>query len=225
MRKSARKKAIFVSLLLAAVLVGGFFLFRSNVTPAVIAISESTIKSMTTVAVNEAVYDTLNDRVRYEDLVSVLRDENGDVQAFVANSPEINRIARDTAYNSQKNLADIGEQGVMIPLGTLTGSPVLAGFGPDIRIKIIPIGNVRCEFRSEFESQGINQTRHAIYLDVIADVDLIMPAASTTIASRTEILICDSLIVGKVPDTYLDADIFGGGFDLVPDKSLTAAAK
>ena len=110
----------------------------------------------------------------------------------------------------------MSEDGIQVPLGAFTGVEAWAGFGPKITLKIIPISNVECRFVSEFEGAGINQTKHSIYLEIVADISIIMPSGTSNFASLTEVLICESVLVGKVPDTYLQADIFGNGYDLVP---------
>ena len=56
---------------------------------------------------------------------------------------------------------------------------------------------------SEFEEAGINQTRHKIFLNVIADMRVILPGVDKTISTCTEVLVCESLLVGKVPQIYL----------------------
>ena len=149
-------------------------------------------------------------------MVNVARDDEGNIQAISSNSFQINRIARDTAYMSQQNLKKMSEDGIQVPLGAFTGVEAWAGFGPKITLKIIPISNVECRFVSEFEGAGINQTKHSIYLEIVADISIIMPSGTSNFASLTEVLICESVLVGKVPDTYLQADIFGNGYDLVP---------
>ena len=163
-----------------------------------------------------SVYYTLSDQIRYEDLVTVDRGADGNIQAISANSFQINRIARDTAYMSQQNLKKMSEDGIEIPLGAFSGIEAWAGFGPRINIKIIPISNVECRFVSEFESAGINQTKHSIYLEIVADISIIMPSGTSNFASLTPVLVCESVLVGKVPDTYLQADIFGNGYPLAP---------
>ena len=50
--------------------------------------------------------------------------------------------------------------------GSFTGFKLLAGKGPGIKIRITPIGNVETDLKSEFITQGINQTLHRIYLQV-----------------------------------------------------------
>ncbi len=174
------------------------------------------MRSITTVAVNDAIYYTLSDNLRYEDLITVSSDKEGNILAITSNALQINRIARDAAYMSQQNLDKMSEAGIEVPLGAFTGVEAWAGFGPKMNIKIIPISNVECRFVSEFEEAGINQTKHSIYLEIVADISIILPSETSNFASLTQVLICESVLVGKVPDTYLQADIFGHGYDLVP---------
>ncbi len=176
------------------------------------------MRSITTVAVNDAIYYTLSDNLRYQDLVSVERNAEGEIMSISSNALQINRIARDAAYLSQENLDKMSEAGIEVPLGALTGVEAWAGFGPRMNIKIIPISNVECKFVSEFQEAGINQTKHSIYLEIVADISIILPSGTSNFASLTEVLICESVLVGKVPETYFQSDIFGDGYDLVPQK-------
>lgn len=178
--------------------------------------ARATMSSITTEAVNDAVYYTLSDKVRYDDLVSITRDEDGGILSITSNALQINRIARDAAYISQRNLNEMSGAGINIPLGTLMGIEALAGMGPTINIKIIPISNVECKFTSSFESVGINQTKHSIYLHIIADITIVMLSDTDNFASTTEVLICESVIVGKLPVIYMESDVFGEQMDLVP---------
>ena len=174
------------------------------------------MRSITTVAVNDAIYYTLSDNLRYEDLVNVERDEEGNIVAITSNALQINRIARDAAYMSQQNLDKMSEAGIEVPLGALTGVEAWAGFGPKMNIKIIPISNVECKFVSEFGAAGINQTKHSIYLEIVADISIILPSGTSNFASLTQVLICESVLAGKVPDTYLQGNLFGDGYQLAP---------
>ena len=216
-RRRKRKRRLLFSLL-AFLLLGTllFFYFQRNVTRVLISISEATMRASTTVAVNDAVYYTLSDELRYDDLVTVERDENGNITAVSANALKINKIARDTASISQSNLKNLSLNGIPIPLGALTGIEAFAGLGPSIRFRIIPVSSVACDFSSTFESVGINQTKHSIYLNVIADISIVMPSRTENFAVTTEILVGEFVLVGAVPDTYLQTDIFGDKLDLSP---------
>ena len=216
-KRRSKKKRLLTALLVTASIVGGLFIyFQRNVTRVLISISEATMRASTTGAVNDAVYYTLSDEMRYEDLVHVERDEQGNIVAVAANPLKINKIARDTASISQSNLKNLSMNGIPVPLGALTGIEAFAGLGPSINFRIIPVSSVTCDFSSTFESVGINQTKHSIYLNVVADISIVMPSRTENFAVITEILVGESVIVGEIPDTYLQSDIFGKKTDLSP---------
>lgn len=191
-----------------------FFCFQRNVTRVLISISEATMRASTTIAVNDAVYYTLSDEMRYEDLVTITRDNEDNIVGISTDPLKINKIARDTASVSQSNLKNLSLNGIPIPLGALTGIEAFAGLGPSIHFRIIPVSSVTCGFSSDFESVGINQTKHSIYLNVVADISIVMPSRTENFAVRTDILIGESVIVGEIPNAYLQSDIFGNKADL-----------
>ena len=201
--KKIKRKAVCIFFCLSAFILILFFYFQRNATRVLISISEATMRASTTIAVNDAVYYTLSDEMRYEDLVTVNKDTTGNIVSVSANSLKINKIARDTASISQSNLKNLSLNGIPVPLGALTGIEAFAGLGPSIQFRIIPVSSVSCDFSSKFESVGINQTKHSIYLNVIADVSIVMPSRTENFAVTTDILVGESVIIGKIPDTYL----------------------
>lgn len=216
-RKKRKKRRWLLAIgLVVLFFVGLFLYFQRNVTKVLISVSEATMRASTTVAVNDAVYYTLRDGVRYEDLVEVERNAEGNIVSVSANALKINRIARDTASISQSNLKNLSLNGIPIPVGALTGIEALAGLGPRIHIRIIPVSSVFCTFTSGFESVGINQTRHSIYLNVVTDISIVMPSKTDKFAVTTQILIAECVLVGRIPDTYLQTDLFGNETGLAP---------
>ena len=216
-RRGRGKRRLFTALfflVLTALLL--FIYFQRNVTRVLISISEATMRASTTIAVNDAVYYTLSDEMRYEDLVTIERDSTGNIVAVATNPLKINKIARDTASISQSNLKNLSLNGIPVPLGALTGIEAFAGLGPSIHFRIIPVSSVSCGFSSTFESVGINQTKHSIYLNVIADISIVMPSRTENFAVTTDVLVGESVIVGSVPDAYLQSDIFGNKPNLSP---------
>ncbi len=213
--KKKRKKHVKLKIILFLVLtviVIAYSVFRNNAKHVIMAVSEARVKAMTTTSVNLAIYETLNG-ISYSDLIDVIKDDKGEIAMLSANAVKVNRLARDTAYLSQRNLELLGTQGVEIPIGAFTGSKILAGFGPEVTIKIIPVGNVSCNFYSEYQTVGINQTLHKIYMEAVASVDIILPGYSIKVSVPTQIFVCESILVGKVPETYVDADGLGSKFN------------
>lgn len=111
--------------------------------------------------------------IKYEDLVKIERDDENNINMLKFDVIKMNLFASDIAYNVQEELNKKEEDIIKIPIGSLFGIKYLFGFGPKIKLKIIPAGNIETEFKSNFESVGINQTIHRIYLNVICKVNIV----------------------------------------------------
>lgn len=204
------RRIVFV--VLAGMFVLCAVLWYRSITSTILSAVEEFLRSRTAEAVNEAIFETLADEVRYDDLVEVVRNSAGDIRALTANAYEINRIARDAAYLSQKKIQQKSEAGVTIPLGALFGIDALVGVGPGVMISMIPVAVVSSRFTADFDSAGINQTRHSIYLEVESDLSVVLPGRTNRFTVTTQVLIAESVLIGDVPETYLYANIFGDGY-------------
>lgn len=210
------KKGIILAVIFLVIVVVCIYTLNS-VSPTIVAFSEAKIKSLTTAAVNSAIFEVMLEPISYGDLVSIEKNADGEITLIAANSMIINKLARDMAQSTETYIEKMGEQVVKIPIGTLSGSPLLAGKGFKVTIRVLPLGSVKCQFVSEFETAGINQTRHKIYLDVVATISIVLPTSQSIVKTNTPVLVSESIIVGKVPDTYLSAgSIFGQDYDLTP---------
>ena len=69
---------------------------------------------------------------------------------------------------------------------------------------MIPAGNVITEFKSEFKSEGINQTLHRLSLEVECNVNIITPSDNIGASVVNQVLMCESVIVGKIPGTFYE---------------------
>ena len=210
------KKGIILAVIFLVIVVVCIYTLNS-VSTTIVAFSEAKIKSLTTAAVNSAIFEVMLEPISYGDLVSIEKNADGEITLIAANSMIINKLARDMAQSTETYIEKMGEQDVKIPIGTLSGSPLLAGKGFKVTIRVLPLGSVKCQFVSEFETAGINQTRHKIYLDVVATISIVLPTSQSIVKTNTPVLVSESIIVGKVPDTYLSAgSIFGQDYDLTP---------
>ena len=99
-----------------------------------------------------------------------------------------------------------GELTVHIPLGNLSGVSLLMGRGPAVPVKIIALTSSRVEFNNSIVTAGINQTKHQISLHVIVDIDILIPWGTESSQVVSDVLIADTVIVGKVPETYLNTE-------------------
>ena len=82
--------------------------------------------------------------------------------------------------------------------------PFFSGRGPEISLKLHQVGAVDTEIHSEFISEGINQTKHRISVLVTVEISAILPLHSTDIKISDEFLVSETVIVGEIPNVYLD---------------------
>ena len=101
-----------------------------------------------------------------------------------------------------ERLGQVSASELAVPLGTLTGSPLLAGRGPKLTVKMETMGTAAATFRDKFTAAGINQTKHQILLDVDVYVTILLPGITTYTKVSNEISVAETVIVGSVPQTY-----------------------
>lgn len=206
-RKIVKKiVSVCVVLIIATLAIAGWIYWKS-MAPTILDVAETRLKSETTRAINDALNVAITDSCTYSDFVTIEKDADNNISMITANSAKVNAIARQMAIVSQSKINSLASFDVDIPLGTLSGVPLFSEKGPKVNIIVSPVGTVNCTFTSTFETAGINQTLHRIYLNVESVVDLIIPTAHMEVATSTPILLCESVIIGKVPQTFLQ-----GGF-------------
>ena len=59
-------------------------------------------------------------------------------------------------------------------------------------------------FENVFSAAGINQTLHQILMDVTVTVSLLLPTGSATVDVQSQVVIAETVIVGTVPDNYVN---------------------
>lgn len=193
------KKYILLAAVLAAV-VGLFVWFQRNVNGLLVSLSEATVRALALSALNDAAAEALQwNGIDYDSLVTIARDAKGEITSVETDARQLNLLARQTVALAATKLNAACAQGVQVPAGALTGIEWLAGFGPRVTFEVLPVGAARCDFRSEFEGAGINQTRHAVRMDVSATVNVLFPSGTMEVAADVPILVCENVIVGEVP--------------------------
>ena len=216
LRMPLKYKMAIVFLILVVVVICILTFLNNVVNPVIISTMAAKTRTLSQHAVENAIFETINDTLVYDTLITITRDENGDVVLISTNSLQINLLARELVNIAQEKLEKIGTQGINIPIGTLTGLPIFVGRGPEIKVKMLPIGNITCKFSSEFKEAGINQTNHKLYLTVNSNVSVILPIENQIIQTQTQIMIAESIIVGKIPETYLKSSSIDEMLNLIP---------
>lgn len=206
-----RARRIVALALLMALLSGLFLWLRLGVAETLYAASEAQVRSLTSSAVNDAVLTTLQwNGASYDSVVHIERDGEGNVVGISADAQSVNLIARQTVSLSMANLNAACAEGVPVPLGAFTGIGLLAGMGPEVTFRVLPVGTVTCDLVSSLTSAGINQSLHSVSLEVTAAAEIVLPTGSREVSTVTEVLLCESVIVGRVPEVLFGGNLFEG---------------
>ena len=211
-----KSKGIFTLFVLILSIFMILSYFSSNVSPVITKLTSSKIKSISLRALSIAVTSVISEGVSYDDLMSIIRNNDGEVSVMQAHTDKINLLARQISSRANENIKNAQLEYVSIPLGAFTGSMLLSGLGPEIKIKVLPVSNINCDYISEFSTAGVNQTLHKIYVNLRASIQLVIPTIKE-IEVNSKVLVSECLIVGKIPDTYLNSTSLENMMDLIPE--------
>lgn len=209
LKKRRKVVEIIVVLIIAFSVVK---LILDAVLPIFNTLCENRAKSIATIISNEQATIVMTEH-SYAQLFTIEKDNNGNVVMIKANVVPINEIISDVANKIQEQIDQRGREDIEIALGSFTGFKLLAGRGPGIKIRISSIGNVETDLRSEFTSQGINQTLHRVYLQVKCRVSILTPFNDIEQEITNQVLLAENVIVGNLPSTYYNLEGLNGKSD------------
>ena len=180
-----KRKALAGLLLVLLAAAGALWYVNASLRPVLEGLASARVESAAARAMNEAILEVLGSAATGE-LLSARESNQGHVSLLTADAGKLNLLAADCAAAAQRRIQDLGEQGVSVPLGTLSGVPLLAGLGPRLSFRFTPVGMVQSSFHSEFRSAGINQTLHRITLQLTGTVRIVLPGRSYSVTVLTQ---------------------------------------
>lgn len=190
-----------IALLVAGTVIA---LLESKLRPVVAEVAAAQAQNAMTAVVEGAVTADLAARqVSYADFVTIQRDEGGAITALTTDMARMNLLRSELTAAVLEALEGVDVSDVQVPLGSLFDLEPLWAKGPALKAKAMTVGTVRAEFDSQFTSAGVNQTLHRIWLEVDVPMTLLLPGGEVEASLHTRLCVAETVIVGKVPDTYL----------------------
>lgn len=194
------KIRLFFYLSIITVSLGvSFIFFITTIRPVFLRRLQFYGEKAATTIINKAISETFSSEKKYSDIVCLEKNNDGTVSALKTNTIEMNRLRSIIAKELEDELNKKDIQYINIPLGNLLGNELLAGIGPDIKIKIRPLGTLNIDFHDKFEDCGINQSRHTVFIIVTVDIMVIAPQLKTTNKISAKVPVSETVIVGNVP--------------------------
>ena len=207
-RKFKGKKRVIILFVILAIFTLFFLFYKFVVSRQVFSVCYDYCYKYSTLSVNEATLISLDNSIGYNDLISIEKNNIGDISLMSANSLKINSISRKIENETAKILEKKLNNGIPIPILSFFGLNILSGYGTEVYFNSLTVSSVSCSFKSNFNTIGINQTMHQIYVEITCKTVVEIPFSREEIIYSSEILISEAVLVGKVPEVYLKGNLF-----------------
>lgn len=197
--------------ILIAILTVSFCLFRYKYSDAIRGLAETQVRNATSDLINDAIDRQIeNQNIQYDRMVYFEKDLDGRITALKTNMSEVNRLKTDILDLINDEILAIDASDLGIPVGSLLLSEFFSGRGPEIPVQIMSIRNSDASFSSTFSEAGINQTLQQMNMLVSVDVAVLVLGRTNYFTVSSQVVVAETIIVGQVPDTYLNTGGYYG---------------
>ncbi|MBE6739664.1 MAG: sporulation protein YunB [Ruminococcaceae bacterium] len=215
-RKGKNFRLIYIAISILLIFLIFFVSLDKRLRPIITDYSASVGETLMIKLVDETVAQIFEEEgVEYDDLVTLSRDENGNVTSLQINTAKINYIKSNISVMVAEKIAQKERYTLKIPLGTIIGNEYTVGRGPDIKFKMQITTTVIADFESRFYSAGINQALHQIHIKVKMNGQTVIPWYRSAFNLETSVIAAETVIVGITPDAY--TNVIESGTDVTED--------
>lgn len=178
--------------------------FRIRYQDAIFDLARTQVINSTSDLINDAIDRQIElGNIQYDRMVYFEKDLDGRITALKTNMSEVNRLKTDILNLINDEILALDSTDLGIPLGSLILPEFLSGKGPDIPIQILSIRNSDASFSNHFSEAGINQTLQQLTMHVQVDVTVLVLGETRSFTVSSEVVVAETIIVGQVPQTYL----------------------
>lgn len=210
MRYRLRKllRTFIILLILSGILL---LLFRSRYHSTIRSLAQTQVVNSTSDLINDAIDQQIETgNIQYDRIVYFEKDLNGKITALKTNMSEVNRLKTAILNIINDEILAIDSSDIGIPIGSLILPEFFSGRGAQIPVHILSIRNSDAGFESFFTEAGINQTLQQLTMNVSVDVSILVLGRTENFTVTSQVVVAETIIVGQVPDTFLQTGGYNG---------------
>ena len=198
--------------LLLLIALGLLAAFRTKFNSSIRTLARTQVMNATSDLINDSIDRQIEiENVRYDRIEYFEKDLDGKITALKTNMSEVNRLKTDILNLINDEILELDSSDVGVAIGSLILPEFFAGRGLEIPVQILSIRNSDASFNSNFTQAGINQTLHQIVMEVSVDVTVLVLGRTDSFTISSQVVIAETIIVGQVPDTFLQSGLQSGG--------------
>ena len=200
----AQRNRLRLIVAVTVIVVSGLtLLFRIRLAPMAEQLIETQVDNQASDAINAAIADQIAEgEFDYDRMVTIEKDANGNVAAIRTNIGELNRLKTSVLQRMDEELEQLSMEQLGVPIGSVLLPELLSGRGPLVPVRVLAVRTSDASFRNSFQSAGINQTLHSIYIDIHVCITILTWTGTSEINVDSAVVAAETVIVGTVPTTY-----------------------
>lgn len=206
LRQMKKEKSFVFFLILLVTFSSITTLYIKVIEPILIQFTQSNAYTLAMRSTEQAIRSNLGN-ITYDSIISEVTDENGKIMALRTNTNELNTISNNLAIDIESNISKEDESSIKIPIALFFNTGIFGGAGVKVKIKTVPLGDTKIECISQFDSIGINQTRHRIVLKIKTYFTIIAPVYLKNECYEKEVVLAETILNGDIPSTYYSLDL------------------
>lgn len=203
---SYRKTIKYIIIIIVIImLVQSWNQFNDKIIPSILIMANLEATTLATRIINESVKEIMEEKeVSSEDFLIYRFTTEGQLVDCVVNTVLINEVSTDIINRITKKVKELSVYVIKIPLGSVLTSDILANYGPDLKVQILPAGTAYIDYERDFSSTGINQMNQRVWLNVNTTIQVVVPLATQKLEVKQKVVIVDRVINGDVPPNYVN---------------------
>lgn len=188
--------------LLLTLLSAFLFVVDVRVRPSIAAVAVSMARRTATEAVTDALQMAVANSPDDGKILHVETDVSGNIRLATFDFHTVSIVQSAAARGCEESLRALSTETFSLPISQTFGGPLLSVFTPEFPVKIRMIGSAHSSIRMDVKSLGINQSVHALYLDVTAQVQAVAPMVTKPVEIHTSVPLAYVVLSGEIPSTY-----------------------
>lgn len=202
-KKKSYFKYIFAVIVVVSLIYGAFCTYVAMMRT-VHSVAQSQMEQVANEAIHHAIADAASEGAKYGELVNIYRNSEGTIESLTLNAYAANRLKSDISIKVLDYLNDSERYTIEVPVGNFFASEFLTGFGPKVKLRVVPFNVAEIDFDSKFTPSGINQVLHTIEVRVDVKIGALLPGYEEISDVSSSAIISEAIIIGDVPETYLE---------------------
>lgn len=141
----------------------------------------------------------------------ITKNQDDKISSVLINTAQVNNILLTVNEEIEKSITNLENEKLTLPISIIFSETLFSNIGPDITLRIMPLGRYKCDIISQVNDYGINNSLFEIFVKVDFVIETIVPLQKNESHVSCKIPIVMQIIQGEVPRYYYNTD------KLIPD--------